>query len=354
MPSAEPTTASRNNAPTTAATPALPSLIDPMPTDTANQSQLHRPTAPHLAPAGNASDIGQWQQPKRQRTRKPQLQTPSTTELGQQPQRSSSRSRKSKQTNKFAILDYVIHPTFTDDDLAPIEVALPAKPSKPPRRKYKDSKKVLTAQACDAFTHPREVRHPAQTLAHLSPAQLQGVLRSKEEKTRDGRDRLARQIALLRAARTNMTERNIMLDQQDDDLFINQVRARMAECTDPPDSSDAAPIDLLLSSLLDRDELRVRGALCFAWMDLVTRATLPYLFDTWPDPPLWNNTPLAWLQGNDEEVPCLRDESLAALAACPTLTKVWQYMAAQSTDLTSVINTAANQWKLFSNTQKRN
>ena len=329
--------------PNTASPPTDPRLTTLPQTNTAD-----------VTPTRSPSETVQWQLPKRQRTRRSQTHPSATTEPQPQPQRSSSRSRKPKVTNKFAPLDFIIHPTFTDDDTAPFEVTLPTKPPRPPRKKYRDTRKALTSEVCDAFSHPREVRHPAQTLTHLSPPQLQVVIRSADDKAKHGRLRLARQIALLRAARNNSTERNILLEQHADETFINQVRTRLAECTDPPDCPDSAPIDLLLSAILDRDELRVRGAMCFAWMDLITRAALPHLYDQWPDPPPWNGLTLHWLQGSDKEVPCLRDESLAALAACPSLTNVWQHMSTRSAETAQAISTAANQWRMFVNAQKRN
>ena len=340
----EPHLAPQNSSHALAASPQISS----------NQAQPTKTNPNHPAPSRSASDIAQWQQVKRPRTRKPPAQPHTPTSASQASiQKSSSRTRKPKATNKFAVLDYVIHPTFTDDEIAPIEVALPTKPMKPPRRTFKDTRKALTKQVSDALNHHQEVRHPAHTLNHLSPLQTQVILRTKDKAARAGKERLIRQIALLRAARTNTSHRNILLDHQPDDLFINQVQVRLTDCTEPIDCSADTPIDLPLSTILDRDELRVRGAICYAWVDLASRALLPHLYDIWPDPPTWNGIPLRWLPASDEDVPCLHDESLAALAACPTLTRVWQHIAAPTPELASAIRTTANQWHLFTASQQK-
>ena len=324
----------------------------PLSNNETQQTLSTKQTQAHPAPSRSNSDISQWQQPKRQRTRKAG-QTPQPP-TDQQIQKSNSRTRKPKASNKFAVLEYVIHPSFSDDDVAPIEIALPVKPTKPPRRKFKDTKTALTTQVCNSFVHPQEVRHPAHTLTHLSPSQIQVVLKSTNNKAKAGRDRLLKQLALMRVVRTKRTHRNITLDQTPDNTFLSHIQMRLAECSDPPDCNIATPVDLPLRAILGRDELRVRGAIAFAWMDLATRAVLPHLYDLWPDPPSWNGRTLQWLDANDGEVPCLRDEALAALAACPTLHAIWQQFSTPTSELTSAILTVANQWNLLLASQKRN
>ena len=309
----------------------------------------------HPAPSRSASDLSQWQQVKRPRIRKPSSQAPS----GHHPetrsiQKSNSRTRSAKAANKFAVLDYVIHPTFNDEDIAPIEIALPTKPNRPPRRKYKDTKVAITSQVRDALHHSQQTRHPAHTLTLLSPSQKQVVLCSRKQDVANCREKLIRQIALLRAARSNTTQRNILLDQFDDDAFINQLQTRMADCTDPPDCTSSTEIDLPLSAILDRDELRVRAEVCFAWVDLATRAVLPHLYDLWPDPPSWLGSPLRWLPAEDNEVPCLPKVTLAALAACPSLSNVWKHLSTSSPQLSAALQTAANQWHLHRATTNKN
>ena len=330
----------------TNATPAnsKPSLTPPQKTNTA-----------HPAPSRSASDLSQWQQVKRPRIRKPSSQT--TNEHNQETrsiQKSNSRTRSAKAANKFAVLDYVIHPTFNDDDIAPIEIALPARPNRPPRRKYKDTKVAITSQVRDALHHHQQTRHPAHTLTPLSPSQKQAVLCSRKQDIANSREKLIRQIALLRAARSNTSERNILLDQVEDSAFITQLQTRMTDCTDPPDCTDAVEIDLPLSAILDRDELRVRAELCFAWVDLATRAVLPHLYDLWPDPPSWLGSPLRWLPAEDNEVPCLPKVALAALAACPSLSNVWKRLSTSSPQLSAALQTAANQWHLHRATHNKN
>ena len=325
------------------------------PAATQDQPSTSKTSPAHPAPSRSDTDINQWQQVKRQRTRKATGQSAPAEGMEKPPlSKSGSRSRKVKPTNKFSALDFIILPTFSDDDVTPIEVALPSKPSKPPRRKFKDSRRSITSQARDAIAHQKALRHPAHTLAHFSPTQTQVLLRSPKDEAKRGRDRLIRQIALLRAVRANHSRRNILLDQVTDDLFMDQLRVRLSECHDPPECKESTPIDLPLSAVLDQDESRVRGAVCYAWVDLATRAVLPHLYDLWPEPPIWKGSPLKWLPANDAEVPCLQDESLAALAACPSLSTVWQHLSTPATDLSAALQSAANQWHLFTTSQKRN
>ena len=107
-----------------------------------------------------------WQQPRRQRVRptNPQSQQNSTPL-----RKSSSRIRKNKTNNKFAPLDFEIQPAFEDDDVAPIEITLTDKPLRPPRRKFRGTKRALSKLATESITHPQEIRHPANTLQFLSP-----------------------------------------------------------------------------------------------------------------------------------------------------------------------------------------
>ena len=235
--------------------------------------------------------------------------------------------------------------------MAPISIALPTHLRKPPRRKYKKSSKAWSKPATDAITHPQEIRHPAQTLQHLTPSQTQIVLRTADPPMKEHRDKLIRQIAFLRSVRTNITPRNILLEQVNDDNFLTQVQTRIEECLDPPNCTVETQIDIPLSTIQNRDELQVRGAICYAWIDLTTRAILPSLYDAWPDQPIWNGTPLVWLQATDPEVPCLQDESLAYLAACPSLQEVWSHISKDTPELDQALQTAANQWRLFKTKQ---
>ena len=300
------------------------------------------PSAPQPT---TTTDPRQWQSVKRSRSRT----ASQSTQPAANPtlRRSASRSRKSKQTNKFAPLDFEIIPSFEDDEIAPIEVTLHEKPIRPPRRKYKPSKKAITKQAAEALTHPQLVRHPANSLQYLSPKQTQVVLRSKDPALSPQRDNLIRQIALLRAARTNTNQRNITLDPTADEAFIQQVQSRLADCDEPPQCDQTTSIDVPLSSILDRDEARVRRYICYAWVDLASRAILPHLYDAWPDPPSWNGTTLNWLPSTDGETPCLHDEALACLAACPSLNNVWTHLATSTPELEAAIRTTATQWHMF-------
>ena len=305
-----------------------------------------KPNPAHPAPSRGTDETEQWHQVKRPRIKKPQPQT-SESKTQAPIQKSQSKNRKSTRTNKFKPLDFIILPSFVDDEIAPIEVTLKTKPTKPPRRVFKDTKRAVTKNVAEAITHSQEVRHPSHTLTHLSPQQSQVILRSPDPVIKEGRDRLIRQIALLRAARTNASHRQALLDQHADNAYLQQVQARLAECPDPPTCNESSPIDMTLSTLLDRDELRVRGAVCYAWIDLATRAVLPHLYDMWPDPPTWNGMPLQWLPADDSIVPCLQDEALATLAACPTLHKVWTHVTSPNPELHSAVQIAANQWHRF-------
>ena len=254
---------------------------------------------------------------------------------------------RSKPTNSYAPLDFQILPSYEDNEITPIEITLPDKPIRPPRRRFRQTRKAITKQAADALSHTQEVRHPANTLQHLAPKQTQVLLLTKDPTTSAGRNKLLRQIALLRAARSNTTAQNTTLDPIADNAFIQQVQNRLSECTDPPECDRNTPIDTALSALLDHDETRIRGNACYAWLDLASRAILPHLYDAWPDPPTWNGSTLEWLISTDGETPCLRDEALAMLAACPSLQSVWTHIATPVPDLEKAIRTAAAQWHLF-------
>ena len=297
-------------------------------------------------PAHTADDPMQWHQVSRTRSRKlPQASQPITQRATLQ--RSGSRTRKPKApNNKFSPLEFQVIPSFEDDDAQPIEITLPTKPTKPPRRKYKPARRAVTSQAMTALSHQQQVRHPAQTLQHLSPKQTQVVIRSSDPVLAPIREKLIHQIALLRAARTNITPHHIPLEQIADDVFMEHVKARLSYCNNTPKCSKYTEIDIPLRAILDQDEMRVRASICFAWVDLATRAVLPHLYDAWPDQPVWQSTPLTWLPADDEEVLCLQDESLAALAACPSLRSIWAHLASSTPPLTSAIKTAANQWHL--------
>ena len=301
-------------------------------------------------PTDVSSDPRQWQQITRTRSRKNLAPTPPTTPK-QQLQRSGSRNRKTKApANKFTPLQFLVLPAFEDDDTQPIEINLPTKPTKPPRRKFKPTRRALSPQASAALTNRQHVRHPAQTLQHLSPKQKQVVICSKDPTIAPARGRLIRQIALLRAARTNVTPHHIPLEKHADDVFMEHVKTRLSLCHDSPKCTKATEIDIPLRAILDQDEMRMRASIYFAWIDLATRAVLPHLYDEWPDPPIWQNTPLKWLPAEDDEVPCLQDESLATLAACPTLQPVWSHLVTTAPSLHTAIQTAAAQWHLHTST----
>ena len=323
-----------------------PHQSNPNPTPTTNpqhpQSDVN--TTPTPASHHNGND-SQWQQVRRNRPRhtNPSPQPSANPTL----KKSSSRIKRKQLANKYAPLDFEILPSYEDDDIAPIEVTISEKPIRPPRRKYRTTKKAFSKQALEAFTNPQQIRHPANTLQFLSPRQTQVMIRSKEPATAHGRDNLIRQIALIRAARNNTTNSNTTLDPCADDAFIQQVQSRMADCQDPPNCDQSTNIDIPLSTILDKDETRVRASVCYAWIDIASRATLPHLYDAWPDPPTWHGTTLNWLHSTDGETPCLQDEALALLAACPSLQNVWQHFAASTPDLRSAIQTTSNQWHMF-------
>ena len=348
-PRTNPPVRTRNNTRSTAIQPQEPNPPPP-PTNLTNQPILPKQAQPHPAPERNTKDPSQWQQVKRARTK----EAPPTAGTTQKPttlRKSGSRNNKQKALNKFAPLEFEIHPTFEDDNIAPITVATPKHLHKPQRRKYKKTHKAWTKDVTEACSHARQVRHPIHALQHLSPAQTQVTLRSNNQVARQLRDRVVRQIALIRAARTNITEHQITLDNHADETFIQQVRDRMAITPDPQPCSEDTAIDVPLSSLLDKDELRVRGAICFSWVDLATRAILPCIYDNWPTPPVWIDKPLTWLPAADEDLPCLSDEALAYLAACPSLQRVWEHVTTDAPELESAIRTAANQWRLYTTSQ---
>ena len=292
------------------------------------------------------SDPTAWHQIMRTRSRKVvNVNQPAAARATLQ--RSGSRNRKNKAaTNQFAPLDFQVLPAFEDSDEQPIEVILPVKPSKPPRRKYKTSRKSMSAQAHEALTHKQHIRHPAQTLQHLSPNQTQVMIRSSSPDVAPAREKLIHQIALLRAARTNITPHHITLEKIADEAFMEHVKTRLSYCQDPPKCTIATETDIPLRAILERDEMRVRASICFAWVDLATRAILPHLYDVWPDQPVWQGKPLTWLPADDEDVPCLQDEALATLAACPTLHRVWQHISSTTPTLNSALSTAATQMHL--------
>ena len=346
-------------------TPNMPLPAPQTPTPTSNSpttinNQTRHPTRTpknkptHSAPTPDLDEASEWQQVKRLRTRKSQHPITKTAPPGTQAlQRSSSKNRKQKGTNKFSLLDFEITPTFEDDSIAPIEVLLPTRPTRPPRRTYQQTRRAMTKPLVDAASHTQELRHPAHILQHMSPRHAQVILRSTNPSTKLNREKLLNQIALLRAVRTNTTPDQILLDKYDDQSFITQIQSRVSKCSGDITCSHLTPTDIPMRAVLDDDETRVRSARCFTWIDLATRALLPHLYDIWPDEPKWNNRPLKWLPATDKEVPCLEDESLAALAACPTLQNVWAHIATTSPELSAALNTAANQWHLYMNDASR-
>ena len=314
-------------------------------------TRAHNATTNQALPTPpSTEEAQQWQQVSRSRSRTANHHTQTSTMPALK--KSVSRNRKQKASNKFAPLDFVILPSFDDDDAAPIEITLPEKPVRPPRRKHRTSKKAFPKQAAEALAHPQQIRHPANTLQHLSPKQTQVLRRTKDSAISPGRDNLIRQLALLRAARTNTNPRNITLDPIADQAFIQQLQCRLADCTEPPNSDESTPIDIPLNSILEQDEMRVRGSICYALLDLASRGILPHLYDAWPDPPSWNGKTLNWLPSTDGETPCLQDEGLALLAACPSLHNIWQHLTASTPDLQTAIRTAAAQWHSFTATEK--
>ena len=301
-----------------------------------------------LSTTERPSNTPQWQQVTRARTRIP---IPSTPPQPNPPLRkSSSRTNTPKQANKFAPLDFEILRAFDDDEIAPIEITLSEKPLHPPRRKYRATRKALPKLAAEAVSHQQQIRHPANTLQHLSPKQAQVVLRSKNPSTSAGRDNLIKQIALLRVARANTNTTNITLDPIADSAFIQQVQSRVSECPDTPNCEPSTDIDIPISAILGRDETKVRGAINYARIDLASRAILPHLYDAWPDPPTWNGATLRWLPSTDGEVPCLEDEALALLAACSSLQNVWSDIVSAIPPLQAAIQTASTQWHMFTST----
>ena len=303
---------------------------------------LPQSSTPNLS---GTPDTQQWHQIRRSRSRTiaAQAQNGNNTTL----KKSSSRHLRSRSNNKFAPLDFEIHPAFEDDEVAPIEITLLEKPLRPPRRKFKNTRKAFSKHVTEAIAHHQQIRHPANTLQHLSPRQTQVILGSKTPSIRPGRDRLIQQIALLRAARSNNTEHDITLDPITDNAFLQQVQSRLSDCTNPPRCDLHTDIDIPLSAILDSDELQVRNCFNYAWVDLATRATLPHLYDAWPDRPVWNGSTLNWLASTDGETPCLQNEALAMLAACPSLQNVWTHLGSTNSDLNNAIKTAANQWYIF-------
>ena len=305
-----------------------------------------KPNPAHPAPEENEEDHQQWHKVKKPRTKKASHHSkPSDPRTGLQ--RSGSRSSKQSTANKFAVLEFQSMPAFEDDETSPIEVILPSAPPKPPRRKYRVTKKAKTSQVTDALTHPQEVRHPGKALQHISPLQGQILLHSRDPALITSRERLVQQIALLRAVRANDSPQQIFLESPDDEQYMLQLKARISACEEPPDCSATTPIRHLVRALLERDDARIRSANYFARLDLATRMLLPHIYDMWPDQFSWLGIPLLWLPAKDADVPCLQDESLAALAASPHLSKVWEHTADNAPDLATAIQTAATQWRLY-------
>ena len=330
--------------------------------NTTNTEQINKETDPptsatrqtkinttHPTPSRSGENLSQWHQVKRARTRQ---STASQREYAQaQPTahiRKSGSQNKGQQTgNKFTPLDFEVHPSYEDDAVAPITVKIPSSSRRNTRRKYKTTRKAWTKNVTDAASHPQQVRHPAQTLQHLSPHQTQVLLRSKDDNAQTLKAKLLNQIALIRAARSNTTDQRLHMDVLKDEDFLQQINRRLKDCPDAQQCIDSTPADIPLRAILEQDETRLRGARCFAHMDLITRATLPAIYDVWPERPTWHGLPLTWLPAQDGELPCLQDSALAALADCPTLQLVWRHIMKEAPDIESVISTAANQWRLF-------
>ena len=337
-------TTSEKNQPTAATIMALRANSHLAATAQRTRTQSAPPDASH---ENTPADPSQWKQVKRPRKRRTPSESPAPAMTIQA---SSSRTKK-QPSNKFATLDFKVHPSYEDDMTPPITVSLPPQLRLASRRRHKTTRKAWTKQVTDAANSTQEIRHPNQIMQHLSPHQSQVLLRSKLPEAKDNRVKLLRQIALLRTARTHTTSQNIRLEMTDDNTFLEQVTKRISECHEPMICSSDTPIDLALSAMHNQDELQVRRTMCFSWIDLATRALFPAIYDSWPKDVPWHNISLAWLPADDREVPCLQDEALAALAACPTLQNIWTHVGNDSEDLERAIRTATNQWRRFINSE---
>ena len=105
-------------------------------------------------------------------------------------------------------------------------------------------------------------------LRHMSPRHTQVWLRSTNPNTKVIREKLLHQIAILRAARANTTPQGVLLDSYDDETFIDHVQTRVAHQGVTAKYTQDTPHDLQLRAILEEDELRVRSAMCFSWIDL--------------------------------------------------------------------------------------
>ena len=317
------------------------------------KSAQTKPSHDHPTPSRSRDDITKWHQVKRARRQQHSAATTEDPKTGNRGAITSHEQRQ-KTVNRFAPLEFEIHPTYEDDAVSPITIAVPTSSRKPARRNPKTARKAWTKQLTNSSSKSHQLRHPSHTLQHMSPQQTQVMLRSREERAKPLRDKLLYQIALLRAVRTNTTPQNILLDKSDDTIFLKQVQDRLSKCVDTPPCTTLTPIDIPLRSILDQDEMRVRGSLCFAWMDLITRAALPSIYESWLNNPTWQGLSFRWLPAADADTPCLQDGALAALAACPTLQNAWTHLSKDTPDLDVAIKTAANQWRLYVERQRNN
>ena len=321
--------------------PDDPRINDTTPRISANRT----PTTPNQARAQNQGTNASKPQPPKPNRSETQLEREGVDEEWETVSARSGRSVvKRKQTttnlitstNRFESLDAELMEQMEGTDFKPL--AIPQlRPTRRTRRRQNKPEKGNTDNFQLEMKNPQEIRHPIRATRHITPEFCQFLLATTDPGLRNMQRKLVHQTALIRSAREKIGDDLNTLDEHDDSKFLSEVQARISRTSIAPTITETTPIITPINALHDSDRQHIETEMAFAWLDTTTRAYAPLLYTLWPDKPLIGDQVLSWLPSPDKQLPCLRRESLKALAQIPMMQPVWSHASQHSDEVTQAL-----------------
>lgn len=279
----------------------------------------------------NADEPSEWMQVSSPRTKKARKEKESPLQ-----------PTDTADNNRFQILSYIDLDNFDDDvEFNPIAVQTLDKTIRPFYKSAK-AKKSKTTNLANTMKHQQQLRHPMHILKHTPPTRGQYLLVTTDEELRQGRKRLLNQLALLRDARMGRQSNQPRLKNMSDELFLEECQQLLIDRGSNEQIHADTPIATMLHFLRGQDPRHIQAIHRYAWMDMITRAVLPHLYEMEPRSKSWQGVTLSWLAEDTTGLRILKNSSLKQLAACPPMSLIWRKIAQTSPETGRILDALNN------------
>lgn len=151
--------------------------------------------------------------------------------------------------------------------------------------KSRRGQKTRTAQQNQALKYPQEIRHPVEILKTTFSTRGQYLMGSSDPISTTARTRLRDQIALLRAMRSENSPAdtqvpdNAPLQAGNNEQFLHVCQSMLDGNKIAAKLHQTATINTFMRNMIGENEDQLAWARRMAWIDMLTRFYLPFIYD---------------------------------------------------------------------------